>query len=419
MSPEQIRGRQADVRSDIYSLGIVLYTLLAGRAPFDGQNDFELMKSQLEQAPPPLRALVGNLPPKVEAAVMRALEKDPSARFQTVAAFSRELDACLAELATASPWTADALDMPTMSCTVVNAEPLDVHRSPRRDAGRAAPSPSPGTLRQMPARESSAADRGRPTTASWMRPTTRNRLAGALGVAAVLVASVLGVPHLVAMFEAPAAASPGHTLAAAARPQAIAPVEHAAAIQIAAVPAQETTTAAVAQPLKPPLVGDAVTPPTLAIVHLPSGDRAEAAVRTVGNAAPTASGAVHRFKPGERIRLLITPSRDAHVYCYLQDERRRIVRFYPNRFSASTLVKTAAPLEIPGPMRFELVANHRNVTETVACFASERDVMGELPAAVVGTDFKALPVASLDQVTRAFTRIAADTLAQASFRVQF
>ena len=64
MSPEQIRGAQADVRSDIYSLGIVLYTLLAGRAPFDGETDLALMKAQVEQAPPPLHGLVGNLPPE-------------------------------------------------------------------------------------------------------------------------------------------------------------------------------------------------------------------------------------------------------------------------------------------------------------------------------------------------------------------
>ena len=95
------------------------------------------------------------------------------------------------------------------------------------------------------------------------------------------------------------------------------------------------------------------------------------------------------------------------------------MRFYPNRFSPSALVKTAAPLEIPGPMRFELVANTRSVTETVACFASQRDLMSKLPSMVVGTDFKALPVASLDQLKGVFARTAGDTLAQASFQVQF
>jgi len=78
---------------------------------------------------------------------------------------------------------------------------------------------------------------------------------------------------------------------------------------------------------------------------------------------------------------------------------RRIQRFYPNRFSKSALVKAAEPLEIPGKMRFELVANSLKATETVACFASERDlVAGELPASAVGGNFAKLPAASLEEV---------------------
>ena len=385
MSPEQIRGRQADVRSDIYSLGIVLYTLLAGRAPFDGQNDFELMKSQLEQAPPPLRALVDKLPPKLEAAVMRALEKDPSARFQTVGDFAHALDACLADVTAASRWTAAELDVPTMSGTVVNAEPPARHRLPK--AAAAKPTPSPAPLR--------------PTAAlrAWPRP---RYIAGALALVALAGAAVLGLPRLMAEREA-AAVVPSLP---AVGEQVAAPVESAAAVQVAAVPAQQPDVAAVVQPPSPPPVAVTLPPPSLAIVRLPAD---EGAAAVPGN----------RFRPGERIRLRVTTSQDAHVYCYLQDEARRIVRFYPNRFSPSALVKTAAPLEIPGPMRFELVANTRSVTETVACFASQRDLMSKLPSMVVGTDFKALPVASLDQLKGVFARTAGDTLAQASFQVQF
>ena len=123
MSPEQIRGAQADVRSDIYSLGIVLYTLLAGRAPFDADSDLALMRAQLEQAPPPLRPLAADVPPEVEAAVMRALQKDPSARFQTVGEFSHALDASADADATtaAMPRPSGAPQgAPTMSRTAVN-----------------------------------------------------------------------------------------------------------------------------------------------------------------------------------------------------------------------------------------------------------------------------------------------------------
>ena len=150
---------------------------------------------------------------------------------------------------------------------------------------------------------------------------------------------------------------------------------------------------------------------TLSIVRLPSDDK--------GDTVLAGSDATHRFKPGERVRLSVRTSHDAHVYCYLQDETRRILRFYPNRFSKSALVRSDAPLEIPGKMRFEIVANTRNVAETVACFASEQDIMAKLPTAVVGTDFAGLPATSLDQVRSAFARIAGDALTEASFRVDF
>jgi hypothetical protein len=130
-------------------------------------------------------------------------------------------------------------------------------------------------------------------------------------------------------------------------------------------------------------------------------------------------GSDGHFQPGERIRLQVIASRDAHVYCYLQDETQRIVRFYPNRFHKSAVVTAAAPLEIPGAMGFEILANTRDVTETIACFASARDLMDQLPAEVLGTDFATLPVTSLDEVRSAFARVGADKPAEASFLVQF
>lgn len=124
-------------------------------------------------------------------------------------------------------------------------------------------------------------------------------------------------------------------------------------------------------------------------------------------------------QPGERIELQLVTSHDAHVYCYLQDEHKRIVRFYPNRFQGSSLVKANTPLALPGGMRFEIIANAQKLPETVACFASERDVWGQLPAAVLGSDFDKLAVGSLDELKSAFARVTGNSLAQASFQVQF
>jgi eukaryotic-like serine/threonine-protein kinase len=87
MSPEQVRGFETDARSDIYSLGMLLYEMLTARCPFDIQNEFELMKAQIEQYPVPPRSLNPAIPEAVEQAIWRAIAKDPAQRFQSAAEF--------------------------------------------------------------------------------------------------------------------------------------------------------------------------------------------------------------------------------------------------------------------------------------------------------------------------------------------
>jgi hypothetical protein len=87
MSPEQVRGFETDARSDIYSLGMLLYEMLTARCPFDIQNEFELMKAQIEQYPVPPRQLNPAIPEVVEQAIWRAIAKDPAQRFQSASEF--------------------------------------------------------------------------------------------------------------------------------------------------------------------------------------------------------------------------------------------------------------------------------------------------------------------------------------------
>ena len=125
-----------------------------------------------------------------------------------------------------------------------------------------------------------------------------------------------------------------------------------------------------------------------------------------------------RLARGEALQLSIKPNRDAHVYCYLQDEKRQVTRFFPNRFQRDSRVAPATGLQLPGSMRFELTMNARGVPETVACFATERDVLAELPPGVDGGDFQPLPAATLDQVRQAFVKVSGGTLAHESLELR-
>jgi eukaryotic-like serine/threonine-protein kinase len=97
LAPEQASGKQVSPATDVYSLGVVLWELLAGDVPFVGENFVAVALRHVNEPAPSLRERRPDVTPRLEAAVDRALAKDPGRRFPSMAAFAKELRACLAE----------------------------------------------------------------------------------------------------------------------------------------------------------------------------------------------------------------------------------------------------------------------------------------------------------------------------------
>ena len=92
ISPEQVKGKRGDARSDIYSLGIMFYEMLTGKVPFTGPNPFVIMNERLLNNPIPPREVNPEISPELQEIIYRALERDPAKRYPNAHEFALDLE---------------------------------------------------------------------------------------------------------------------------------------------------------------------------------------------------------------------------------------------------------------------------------------------------------------------------------------
>src|SRR5262249_46727688 len=120
MSPEQVRGKKVDHRSDIFSFGAILYEMLSGRRAFHGESTADALGAILKEDPPELSETNQQVSPALERLVNHCLEKDPEARFHS----ARDLAFAIEALTGSTPTSGQAIAQPILPVRLMKRREL-------------------------------------------------------------------------------------------------------------------------------------------------------------------------------------------------------------------------------------------------------------------------------------------------------
>jgi serine/threonine protein kinase len=157
ISPEQVVGKRADHRSDIFSLGVILYECITGSTPFNGEGLSALMYQITNHDPAPPSSSNPQVPVMLDYIIAKVLAKAPEARYQSAADFANDLRECKAQILTGQPGTGTGLvttkPLPVLPLTSAAPAPVEVLEPEARQEPAAAPSPTKGLSRAFDSQE--------------------------------------------------------------------------------------------------------------------------------------------------------------------------------------------------------------------------------------------------------------------------
>jgi len=286
MSPEQVSGLGLDARSDIFAVGTVLYELFTGRMAFEGANSALVRLMILHDSPPAMRAVVPGFPARLEAMVVKAMEKDRSRRYQSLGELAAALRAVLRDLEAAAgaaptrppsdtsdvgrstdePALGGMLDQWEQLVGEALATPTPMPQPVPAAAGAAPPPALTPEVPRAPARARPASPAAHPATQpqqaarSVARPVAPRESRTRVLVAVALLVLALAVTGGYVAMNRPAGRAPAGQVVAPAEPLPGAPAPTPEPREPAAPPAVEQP-ASSAPPQEPPPPADTAGPP--------------------------------------------------------------------------------------------------------------------------------------------------------------